>query len=164
MVPQGTGWTWGHSHAGTSVQPHLLCSTSPKTLNPKSVDLVRSYISQRCFQHVSLAVCPLPFPHSSQLQLWLLVILSLSFSQTLMIFLYAGINRGNGPQWLKLNYSHTSPVQRSREGQFSPKLHAEFGEWEYSTIWRKAWQGTSRNRRGEKKNAELKSKRENMLA
>ena len=91
---------------------------------------------------LSLSVSP---PLSSQLQLWLLVILPLSFFQTLMIFLYTGINWGNGPQWLKLNYSHKSPVQCPREGQFSLKLHGDFGKWEYSTIWRKLWQGTLRN-------------------
>lgn len=88
---------------------------------------------------------PLCFPLSSQLQLWLLVILPLSFFQTLMIFLYTGINWGNGPQWLKLNYNHKSLVRRPREGQFSLKLRRDFVEWGYSTIWGNLWQGTLRN-------------------
>lgn len=148
MFPVGTGWIWGHSY---------LCSASsllqPATQNPKA---------PKCGFHKKLHQPELLFsaclissqppssnsPISSKLPLWFLVILPLSFFQTLMIFLYTGINWGNGPQWLKLNYNHKSLVLRPKEGQFSLRQGiCERGKIQYSMIWRNLWQGTWRNRK-----------------
>lgn len=135
----------------------FFAASSLKALNPKVwIQYEVTSASAPVFGLISSL-----FPLSSHLQPRFLVILPLSFFQTLMILLYTGINRGNDPQWLKLNYNRKSLVQCPRESQFSMQLHGDFGKWEYSMIWRKRWQGTLRNRDVKKR---LKREWENMVA
>lgn len=64
---------------------------------------------------------------------WFAVPLPLSFFQTLMIFLYTGINQGNDPQWQKLNYTRESLVPSAWQRQFSMALRGDLASG--STVW-----------------------------
>lgn len=115
----------------SALQAHLLCSLFPKTLKPQSVDSIWSYISHGfCFHPVSLAVF---FPSLQTHRFRFVVPLPLSFFQTLMIFLYTGINQGNDPQWQKLNYTRGSLVPSAWQRQFSMELRGDLASG--STVW-----------------------------